>query len=429
LKRINCILVLLLALSWSSIMAQVNTESPYSRFGMGELAGKGFEQNRAMGGIGLGLRNNNQINYLNPASYTAQDTLSFLFNFGIKSSFTTYETSNESKSLRNLTMDHLALGFPITKWWKTSFGVMPFSSVGYSVLESRFLENNDAVDYIFNGNGGINQLYLGTSFNIFKGLSVGANFTYLFGSLDLSKQIYFPYKSDYAVTRVENNIIVHDFLYHLGIQYQQTFADQYTLTLGAIYDLKTNINAENHITKKNQFNGTAYQLNDSVLLLTQLILEEEHYDGIIEFPYKIGAGFTFGYINKLLVGFDYYEQDWTNALFFDHKEPLSASNAMHLGLEFTPDPTAMRGYYNRIHYRAGAHYENLYLKLNNEQLTDYGISFGAGFPLRNTRSSFNFACEVGKRGTIENNLIKENYVFLSFNVTLHDFWFLKRRYD
>ena len=382
-----------------------------------------------MGGIGLGMRDNNHINYLNPASYSAQDTLSFLFNFGLKSAFTKYETNNTSSSARNLRMDHLAIGFPITKWWKTSFGVLPFSSVGYSVLESKYLENNDAVDYLFKGNGGINQLYLGTSFNIFKGLSVGANFTYLFGSLDHLKQIQFPLNADYAVATVKNNVIIHDFIYQLGVQYHHSFAEKYTLTMGAVCDLKTNVNAENRITRSNLFNGQPYQLSDTLLLQTELIIKQDRSDGIIVFPYKIGAGVLFNYNNRILVGLDYYGQDWSNTRFFNRKEPLTASNSAHFGLEITPNPTALSGYFNRIHYRAGAHLENLYLELNDEQLKEYGISFGAGLPLRNTRSSFNIACEIGQKGTLENNLIKENYVFLSFNVTLHDFWFFKRKYD
>ena len=98
-------------------------------------------------------------------------------------------------------------------------------------------------------------------------------------------------------------------------------------------------------------------------------------------------------------------------------------------MEYTPDPEALRGYHKKMHYRLGGHYENSYLKLNGEQLKDYGISFGVGLPFRNTKSSFNLACELGRRGTMENNLIRENYAVLSFSVTLHDFWFYKQKYD
>ena len=102
---------------------------------------------------------------------------------------------------------------------------------------------------------------------------------------------------------------------------------------------------------------------------------------------------------------------------------------MHAGLEITPNPEAFRGFHKRIHYRLGGHYENSYLKLQGEQLQDYGIGFGVGLPFRNTKTSFNFAVDMGRRGTLNNNLIEENYTFFSFSVTLHDFWFLQRKFD
>jgi len=432
LKRLYCIPVLLICLfvlSWLPVPAQVNTKSPYSRYGIGELAAKGFERNRAMGGIGLALRDRSHINYLNPASYTAQDTLSFLFNFGLKSAFRTYQTNSNTSTSRNFRMDHLAIAFPITKWWKTSFGVVPFSSVGYSIVENDFLENNDPVDYIFEGNGGFSQLYLGTSFKIFKGLSIGANFTYLFGSMDISKKLEFPLNDDYSITMIENRTIINDFFYHFGIQYQHTFAERFTFTIGGIYDLRTKMKAENRITISNFFEGSKQQINDTLVLLPEFIIDQSSSGGNIEMPYKLGGGLSFNYNNKITVGFDYYEQDWSNALFFNKNEPLEKNNSVHWGLEIIPDPTALSGYYNWISFRAGAHYENMYLKLRDEQLKDYGISFGIGLPLGGGMSSFNIACDIGRRGTLENNLIQENYMFISFNVTLHDFWFIKRKYD
>ena len=126
--------IFLLLFTGIALLAQKNTNSPYSRFGLGELRSKGFEKSRAMGGIGLGLRDNDQINYLNPASYSEMDTLSFMFNFGLRSGLTNYNTSNETDqnlSNQNLTanLDHLAIAFALTRLWKTSFGIMPFSSV------------------------------------------------------------------------------------------------------------------------------------------------------------------------------------------------------------------------------------------------------------------------------------------------------------
>ena len=142
------------------------------------------------------------------------------------------------------------------------------------------------------------------------------------------------------------------------------------------------------------------------------------------------------YDNRLLLGVDYTMQDWTDVAIFGQEDFFTMSNSIRTGLQFTPNPEALRGYHNLIAYRAGAYYSNSYLKLRGEQLKYYGISFGAGLPLRGGRSSFNIACDLGRRGTelsgegtLNNNLVFENYMFISFSVTLHDVWFFKRKFD
>jgi hypothetical protein len=428
-RNVYTAIFLLLLFSGTELLAQKNTNSPYSRFGLGEMSSKGFEKSRAMGGIGLGMRDKNQINYLNPASYSELDTLSFIFNFGLRSGLTKYKTSSLNNQNLTVNLDHLAIAFPLTKWWKTSFGIMPFSSVGYSVTETGFLTNDVAVDYFYEGVGGINQLYLGSSFHLFEGLDIGFNAFYLFGSLDLSRTLQFPLNSEYSVARFDQRTIVHDFTYQLGLQYSKTFAEDYTFTLGAVYHLKTGVSADNSSTSRNIFDGNSVNINDSTNLSTEFIMEELTDEGEITFPSKYGVGFTFRYSDRVLLGFDYYSQDWSNTSFFDQEQPLTNNNSMHAGLEVTPNPDAFRGYHKRIHYRLGGHYENSYLQLQGEQLKDYGIGFGVGLPFRNTKTSFNFAWDVGRRGTLNNNLIEENYMFFSFSVTLHDFWFLQRKFD
>ena len=64
-------------------IAQTSTNSPYTRYGFGSLADQGFGNSKAMGGIAYGLRNGYQINASNPASYTAVDSLTFLFDAGM----------------------------------------------------------------------------------------------------------------------------------------------------------------------------------------------------------------------------------------------------------------------------------------------------------------------------------------------------------
>ena len=63
--------------------AQTSTNSPYTRYGFGQLSDQNFGNSVAMGGISYGLRNGLQVNASNPASYSAVDSLTFIFDFGM----------------------------------------------------------------------------------------------------------------------------------------------------------------------------------------------------------------------------------------------------------------------------------------------------------------------------------------------------------
>ena len=45
--------------------------SPYSMFGVGRIAYEGTAYNHSMGGIGIGMRDNRVINFINPAKVCA----------------------------------------------------------------------------------------------------------------------------------------------------------------------------------------------------------------------------------------------------------------------------------------------------------------------------------------------------------------------
>ncbi len=105
----------LLILFSSCAFSQINTYSPYSRFGIGQLTKTGLGQNSAMGTSGIALRTKAQINYINPAAYTAIDTNSFVFDFGISGSSTNYSSDQYHTKLNNFNIQHLAIGFPVDK--------------------------------------------------------------------------------------------------------------------------------------------------------------------------------------------------------------------------------------------------------------------------------------------------------------------------
>ena len=265
-----------------------------------------------MGGVGMALRDNNHINYLNPASYTAIDTMSFLFDFGIMSNYTYTETNQGNDPFYGMGMDHLAFSFPITKWWAASVGVLPYSKVGYSIKEVNDEDFNIGLtDYLYTGNGGVNQLNLGTAVSLFNRLSLGINFKYLFGSIDLKRSVRFPANETRSFTEVESRTIVSDFILDLGLQYSHDFNDKYNLTLGVIFDNRTSVSAKNSVLKTNTFPGSPTQINDSTILDPTFIIEQDNQKGNIVIPTNIGAGISLNYNNKVRLGVDYYQQDWS----------------------------------------------------------------------------------------------------------------------
>ncbi|MFW5821219.1 MAG: hypothetical protein ACOCWA_08010 [Bacteroidota bacterium] len=420
---------ILISLFSLPLISQVNTYSPYSRFGLGELNKPGFTQNRSMGGTGIALRSNKVINLVNPAAYTALDSLSFVFDFGLTGSSTNYSTSELDSRFNNFNLDHLAIAFTITDWWKASAGVTPFTSVGYNIIDQRNHPDIGLLDYYFQGNGGLNRFYLGTSVMLFQRLSLGVNLSNLFGFIQNTQSVNFPGKSYNTETYADERLVIRDMVFNLGLQYHEVFQDKFFITLGAIYDPERKLNASRTSLYQNIFPGSPFALNDSTVFSPEFILEKEDSEGDIIYPSRFGTGLSFGIPKKLVISGEYQYQNWSESSIMGESDSLVNSNSMNFGLEYTPDADAFRGYFNRVHYRLGGYYTNSYLRIRGEQLKDYGITFGVGLPFRGTKTTFNLGVVLGQRGTTDNNLVKENYGIINLSFTLHDFWFFKRKFD
>jgi len=401
---------------------QINTNSPYSRFGIGDLAKKGFANNHAMGGIAIGVRSPEYINYLNPASYSAQDSMSFIFNFGLIGNSTKFITSEDNLTRQNFNLHHLAVAFPVTKWLNTSAGLIPYSNVGYKLKEEISLQGFGTVINYYDGAGGINQFFWGNSIKLGNKLSVGFNASYLFGSIDQRKTLTFPDNESAFQTLIENRILIGDFLFGLGAQYSNNLNDALSYTIGLTFDNKTKLKAYQDLMTRNIISTAGGANIDTLELFTG---KSSH----LTIPTNLGIGITLKHTNKLIIGADYSFRKWSDYESLGVSDSLENSNTLNFGMEYTPDRSDFINFFKRIHYRLGGHFSNTYLYLKNNQIKDFGISFGVGIPFMNTRTSFNLSFEWGQRGTIKNNLLKENYAFISFSLTLYEFWFFKPKYD
>jgi hypothetical protein len=409
----------LAALLLTSILSfsQYTMNSPYSRFGVGDLEPGGFAINKSMGGIGIAIREPNQINYLNPASYTTQDSMSFIWDIGMKGNISNYSTTVASMKQRNYNFDHLALSLPINKWYFASAGMIPYSKTGYDYFETDSFPDGEKSMSRFVGTGNLNRFYFGNGFSILnKKFNVGFNISYLFGSITNSSLLGMI-DSRGSLTGIQTNKYYNagltGWLFSIGAQGTFQLSDQLFLTTGLVYEPQASLDAEiiNRITR---YDTMLFNAPDT---------------GKYIIPGKFGAGVALKFKDNLTVGLDYTLQDWSKASFMGKNNDLNSSNRLSLGMQYVPDKESFRSYFAKIRYRAGFFYEDTYLQIQNTGIKDYGFSVGLGLPFRRTNTMFNLCFEMGKRGTTTNNLIEDSYMKLAVSVSLYDFWFYKRKYD
>jgi len=444
LRRYSLLLAALLTLI--PLYSQFNTYSPYTRFGLGDLAKQGFGQNQAMGGTGIAIHEGNRINYMNPAASSALDSTSVYFDFGANAFFNQYlnegdDINDMSNTWWNMNLHHVAFASSMGKYMGISAGIVPYSSIGYSIKqEYNDYTNGNAMDTYYSGDGGIMNFFLGTSVKLFDKVAVGVSMNYLMGKLTRERQIEFPMNSNYSSASSEERFDIKKPVFSFGLQYKEVYKDKFFFSLGTTYDLAANINTELQYDVINSIYPYSDLALDSITTITPLyVLGADTVMGSFKMPQKIGVGFSVGIPDKLIVTADYRRQDWSGSL-SGNSYKTSTASSFHFGTEYTPDKEALRGYHKLATYRLGAYYSNSYLSVLKGgfqpedadafyQLNDYGITFGVGLPVKTLRSSINVAFTAGTRGTTEYNLVKENYGIITFNVTLHDLWFRKRRFD
>jgi hypothetical protein len=432
-QKFNKFIGILLITLPLAVLGQNYNNNPYTRFAIGDLINSGFSYNRALGGSSIALRPSNQINYLNPASYTSQDTLSFLFQAGVSAQRSHIVTNLSEDDANNMNVEYLAMGFPITRWFKFSFGLTPFNRVSYFYQEFQPEVEDAAIEY--RGSGGFNDFYFGGSIQPYKFISIGFNAQYLFGKINQSTMVDIP---DYLVagTKLKKEYVASDFHYRIGLQLHPTISDKkdrkHTLVLGIIYDLPIDLNLNyNSLTSRNFPSQVSNPIPDTFNIVRDSSV-------LLSLPAKFGFGLSYTFDERLMISAEYSKQSFSEGIgSLANNSELTDYSSIRFGADFIPVALSSReraNYFKRVHYCLGGHYTNTYLQLNNTPIIDYGISIGVNMPLRNqqklyTNSTFCLTYEYGVRGTTDQGLIKENYHLVTLGITLHDYWFMKPKYD
>ncbi len=398
------------ALMAGSAAAQ-GTLSPYSKTAYGILSDNASGIQRSMGGVGYAMQDGRAINVKNPASYSQVDSLTFLWDFGLD--FTAVQMKEDGKkgSGKGGGLDYLTSQFKIAKHLGGSFGLLPYSSVGYSFGS----DINGGSEYR-TGSGGLLQLYAGAGYEPIKNLSVGANVAYLFGTTTNTNTV-----TSSSTTLFQRIMQVRDYNLNIGVQYALNIDKDNKIIVGATYSPKKSLHGTTW--------GTYYDTQDSKLDTVSWTSLK----GNFEMPNTYGAGISYNYSNKLLAEVDFTYQDWAKVK-YTPIEGIEASNMTFnnrwkaaAGVQFCPG--SRTSYLGAVKFRAGGFYNHDYINIMGNNVRDYGATFGLGFPVPGAtgKTTINLGFEWKRRVTTPVLKIQEDYFNVTLGVNFNEVWFWKNK--
>lgn len=407
--------------------AQSGTNSPYSQYGLGVLSDQTSGFNRGMNGVGIGFHEHNQVNYLNPASYSSLDSLTFIIDAGISGQVTNFEENGVKKNANNSNFEYVVAGLRAAKHLGVSFGIIPFMNVGYSYSGTGKVGSNFSdVTYTntYSGDGGLHQVYLGAGWQPLKGLAIGANISYVWGKYNKYAANSYSNSSYTTLTR-SYFTQVNSYKLDFGVQYTAKVSNKDHVTVGLTFSPGHNLGATADMTMvtNNTQNGTNDTTSFSI-------------DKAFEIPNMYGVGVMWNHHDQWKIGVDYTLQKWGSLDYPTFEDGVYALRSgiysdrskINVGLQYCHGEYS-RHFFQRVRYRAGVSYATPYYKINGlDGPKELSVSAGFGIPIMNgwnARSFLNISGQWVKSSA--KDLIKENTFRINIGFTFNEEWFRKWR--
>lgn len=411
-------IILTLALAWASAaLAQVTT--PYSMYGYGILGDGATSMQKQMGSVGYAMNSGRQINFMNPASYAAIDSLTFLFDMGADVSMLWQKEGDVRERSTGGGLDYITMQFPLSKYMGASIGMVPYSSVGYAFgkdIKHGAMQNQ--------GSGGINEAYAGVA-GTYAGFSLGLNVAYRFGTI-LNDYYATPNTTGNAL--VQHILKIRDWDINIGAQYTVPIRKTERLTVGLSF------------TPRKSLHGNAWVLaQESASSTSADTVAHLNVAGNYETPESWGAGVSWTHerSSRWMVEADVQLQKWSQVKYspmYDLNDPdklvfkgMNFKNRTRLALGGEYVPRVRGNYIQRCAFRAGAYWCNDYLNINGNRVREYGVTAGIGLNAPEGKTMVNLGVEWKHRQANPNPLIKENYLNITLGINFNELWFYQRK--
>lgn len=412
----NKIVLIVLVASINGLFGQSNTNTPYSLFGLGVENKTSTGGLTGLGNTGIAQSNQFEINILNPASLGNIVQKSFLYEFGLNGTHSTLKTNNSSETTNNGNISHIAIAFPLKENWGMSIGLLPFTKTGYNIdIENAIEGSTDSYITRITGTGGLNKFYLSTGFKATKNLSLGVDVSFLFGSIEqetlmyTGSQVSISDQNHYGGVKLKT-----------GLQYKLPTFKKVETTIGATFELPTSLSGnQTRSSYKTTSGGSSIAIEEEV---------ENDLDNF-ELPVSYGVGLTTVFDKKITTSLDYRKLLWGETDQKLSNEQYANQSIYAFGMEYVSSKNKFN-YWSNIKYRVGVNYNTGFLKISNQQIDSYFVSFGLGLPMKKySNDNFNISYSYGREGTLDNNLIQEKFHKITLNLNFVGKWFNKRKID
>jgi long-subunit fatty acid transport protein len=296
-------------------------------------------------------------------------------------------------------------------------------------------DTDGVLQYKYRGEGGLNKVFLGFGYQLTDNFKLGMDASYNFGSIK-NTNIAFGYNPEGGVlqfqSRESNRSNLGGLMYNFGFIFSKLITPNFELTASATYSPSSELTSDNSRTystivldpiTEQEFtvNSSEIDLSISNLATTKLTL-----------PSKTSFGFGVGAPRKWFAGVEYTylkASQFSNRLLTIDNATYQDASTLSIGGFYIPKYDSFNRYWKRIVYRTGIRFEDTGLRINNEEIKEFGISFGVGLPVGRIFSNANLGFEFGSRGVNTANLVKENFIKFQLSLSLNDRWFEKRKFN
>lgn len=415
-----------MVLACAQNFAQKTNSSPYSSLGIGDGIPPRTVEEMSMGGVGVSSSNSFNLHFNNPASYAS--LLLTTYALAGENRAYSFEDDKNKQTSSNAFLSYLAIGIPIGPKGGFAFGLQPKTTVGYSIEDSVLDSDGEPIEAsLYEGDGGVNRVFLGGGYEVFKNVTVGFEGEYLFGTVENS--ILNQKRDVQLATRYRADSEVEGLAFELGAIYKKELKKNLYLNFGAKVGFESSLDSR----------GSEYLY--SVLItgieIPRDTILKERTSGKFVTPLKTSLGFSVGKKNKWSAGIDYSFRDALkvtgNLENFNPKLAYQNASNISVGGFYTPRYNSISSYWERVVYRWGFNMQQTGLMVDGigdgvefTPIDELGMSFGVGLPVGSQLSRLNLGFEFGEKGTTDKGLVKEKFFNFKVGLTLAGKWFNKR---